>query len=59
MRFPGLGEAMDNVGQAIGVVLLLPLLAFVGLICVFVYLIHLPAYLLFRAIERVRQKPHF
>ena len=58
MRFPGLGEAMDNVGEAIGVALLLPLVAFVGLMYVFVYLIHLPAYLLFRAIEKVRQKPH-
>ena len=59
MRFPGPGEAMDNIGEACGVVLLLPLVTFVGLMYVFVYLIHLPAYLLFRAIERVRQKPHF
>ena len=58
MRLPDAGEAMDNMGGAIMLVLLLPFIALLGLAYALAWVLHLPLYLLFSGIAWVCRKPH-
>ena len=46
-RLPTPGEAMDNLGEAIAVALVLPLIVFLGLVYALAYVVYLPFHLLF------------